>query len=66
MYLLIKLELFSDAIFKITKLLYGVFETENYWFNTYYSYYYKKNLIIQSTYNSYLLYTSSRFKIVGF
>ena len=68
-HLLVKLGLDSNAILKIIKLLYGVPETRNHWFNTYYSHHCEKLSITQSTYNLCLLYTknssSSGFRIVG-
>ena len=65
----VELGLDSNAILKIIKLLYGVSEAGNHWFNTYHSYHCEKLSITQSTYDPYLSYTenssSSGFGIVG-
>ena len=55
----------DDAILKIIKSLYKVFEIEIHWFNTYYKHYTEKLVMQQFTYDSCLLYICNEsFEIV--
>ncbi len=63
-----ELGLQSDSILKIIKLLYGVPEAVNHWFNTYHRHHLEKLSMTQSTYNLCLMYTDNNscvFGIVG-
>ena len=55
----------SDYIAKVMKPLYSVPEVGNHWFATYHKHYKDKLGIKDSTYDPYLLYSSSLFGIVG-
>ena len=54
------------SILKVIKLLYGVPEASNHWFNTYHCHYTRQLSITQLTYDPCLLYTHQNgFGIIG-
>ncbi len=64
--LLLELGLKDRLILRVIKLLYGVLEASNYWFNIYYHYYLNKLQMNQLIYDPCLLYTTNNgFKIIG-
>ena len=58
------LKISSDCILKIIKPLYGIPEADNHWFVTYQNHHISKLDMMQSTYDSCLLYKSDPFGIV--
>ena len=56
----------KDCVFKMIKLLYEMFETDNHWFETYHRHHTEKFGMIKLTYDFCLLYRHQFFGIVGF
>lgn len=59
------LDILSDCVIKVMKLLYGVSEARNHWFATYYTYHKDKLEMKESTYDLYLLYSFDPYDIMG-
>lgn len=59
------LGIMEDTILKVVKPLYGVPEAGNHWFKTYHSHHIEQLRMDQSTYDPCLLYSPTRFGLVG-
>ena len=60
-----ELNLKESSVLKVLRPLYGVLESGNHWFKTYYSHYVRELKMEQSTYDPCLLYSNQPFGIVG-
>jgi hypothetical protein len=60
-----ELNLKESSVLKVLRPLYGVPESGNHWFKTYYSHYVRELKMEQSTYDPCLLYSNQSFGIVG-
>ena len=60
-----RLGLLDDYVLLVMKPLYGVPEAGNHWFKTYYSHHMRELNMMQSTYDTCLLYSRESFGLVG-